>query len=269
MIIAVDTGGTKTLVSSFGADGVPGDMYRFATPKGEEAYIAQLLETLYDHYDIPTVDGLVIAVPGTVVNNVAVWCENLGWQGFDVAEALSYALKCPVWLENDANLAGLAEAKSLPTPAPLSLYITVSTGIGSGFVADGQIVPGLGKSEIGHTMVEYDGLLRTWESFASGRAITETYGTYARDIHDTRIWKQIAHKLSRGLLAVIPTTQPDTIIIGGSIGSYFDQFADPLRKELDRHLPPHITRPVLRQALHPEEAVLYGCYHYGIARIAI
>lgn len=112
-------------------------------------------------------------------------------------------------------------------------------------------------------LVEYDGIVNEWENFASGFAIRRDYGKFARDIHDKKTWKVIADKISRGFLVLIPLLQPDVIIIGGSIGTYFDRYETELESILSKRLPPHITRPDFRQALHPEEAVLYGCYYYG------
>ena len=53
------------------------------------------------------------------------------------------------------------------------------------------------------------------------------------------------------------------IIIGGSVGTYFDRYADFLRDTLRERLPEHIELPKIIQARHPEEAVVYGCYYYG------
>lgn len=263
MLLAVDTGGTKTLVTGFDRKGNAGEMHRFATPKDPEDYIAHLSELIHEHYRSAKIDGVIIAIPGVVRNNRVVWCQNLPWHDFDLAAALGVLTQCPIILENDANLAGLAETKVLKKQPELSLYVTVSTGIGTGIITHGAIDPALSASEGGHMLVEYDGKVRMWESFASGQAIKRTYGAYARDIHDRRVWNQIADKISRGFLALIPALQPDVIIIGGSIGTYFDQYDVVLRRLLSDHLPPHIPLPEIRQAAHPEEAVLYGCYYYG------
>lgn len=267
MLLAVDTGGTKTLVAGFDRLGAPGPEYRFATPKDPEDYIAHLTEVIHEHYDIKKIDAVVIAIPGVVKNNVVVWCQNLPWQDFDIAAALKVLLKCPIWLENDANLAGLAETRALPYQPLQSLYVTISTGIGTGIIINGRISSALSSSEAGHMLVEYDGKVRTWESFASGMAIKRTYGKYARDIHDIKVWKQIADKISRGFLALIPALQPDVIIIGGSIGTYYDRYASTLSRLLSEHLPDHIPLPEIRQAVHPEEAVIYGCYYYGSTQL--
>ena len=55
----------------------------------------------------------------------------------------------------------------------------------------------------------------------------------------------------------------DVIIIGGSVGTYFDRYHEYLEGILVEHLPAHIPCPKIVQAQHPEEAVIYGCYYYG------
>ena len=113
-------------------------------------------------------------------------------------------------------------------------------------------------------MLEFDGVVREWESFESGKAIHASYGKYARDITDGRTWYQIANRISRGFLAMIPVLQPEVIVIGGSIGTYFNQYAPQLEGIIEEKLPPHIACPRFIQASHPEEAVIYGGYYYAI-----
>lgn len=268
MLVAIDTGGTKTLITSFAGNGKPGETFRYPTPRDEDEYIALLVEHIHEHYAGKPIDGIVIGVPGIVRGGIARWCGNLGWENFDIATPLRVAFSCPVWIENDANLAGLAEARMLRKVPASCFYVTISTGIGTGIILDGKIAPGLSSSEGGHSLVEYDGKVRQWESFASGKSIYRTYGKYARDITDKRVWNQIADKISRGFLALIPVLQPDVIIIGGSIGTYFERYQGTLRRVLRDHLPAHIDLPEIRQAAHPEEAVVYGCYYYGKDQLA-
>lgn len=264
MIVAVDTGGTKTLITSFASSGKPGETFKFPTPKSEDEYTALLTEHIHQHYAKKPIDAIVVGVPGVIKKNSIAWGgSNLPWKNFDIATHLKVAFSCPVWVENDANLAGLAEARMMRKTPVSCLYVTISTGIGTGIILDGQIAPGLSASEGGHALVEYDGRVMMWESFASGQAIRKTYGKYARDITSRAVWNQIADKISRGFLALVPVLQPDVIIIGGSIGTYFDRYYPTLKKILTEHMPDHIAVPEIRQAAHPEEAVVYGCYYYG------
>jgi predicted NBD/HSP70 family sugar kinase len=265
MIVAVDTGGTKTLITLFSRDGVAGKMIKFPTPPKQEDYIETLKETLVTNYGGQRVEAVVIGLPGIVKDNVAIWCNSLKWKNFDVASELKGVLgKTPIFIENDANLAGLAETRSCDPMPVSSLYVTVSTGIGTGITTNGKIDPGLRLSEGGRMLVEFGGHIQEWESFASGKAIYNTYEQYARDIKDPAIWDEIADKISRGFLAAIPLLQTEVIIIGGSIGTYFSEYGERLKSILDEHLPPHIPCPKILEAKHPEQAVIYGCYYYGV-----
>lgn len=265
MIVAVDTGGTKTLISSFNAKGEIQSSFRFPTPKDKNVYVTTLVSLLQEQFGNIRVEALIIALPGIVKNGVAIWCDNLGWKDFDALEAFGNVLTdTPVYIENDANLAGLAEARVLD-PIPTSvLYVTISTGIGTGIITNGKIDPGLRLSEGGHAMVEFEGKLRIWEDFASGKAIREVYDSYARDITSSKIWREIADRISRGFLVLIPIIQPDIIIIGGSMGAYFSKYNTQLESMLREKLPPHISCPRFIEAFHPEEAVVYGGYYYAI-----
>jgi len=271
MIVAVDTGGTKTLIAGYDEDGKITTQFKFLTPPKRSEYVETLTTHLNALFDpaVVDIDAIVVALPGIIRDGVAVWCNNLHWRNFDLASELKGVLGgAPLFIENDANLAGLAETR-LRTPIPVSsLYVTVSTGIGSGIITNGKIDPGLRHSEAGRALIEYDGRVREWETFASGKAIYNIYGKYARDIHSKRIWRKIADRISRGFLAVIPILQPDVIIIGGSIGTYFDQYEADLKAILKEKLPDHIPLPTLIQAEHPEEAVIYGCYYYALDALA-
>lgn len=265
MLVTVDTGGTKTLIASFGHDGKIGESMKFPTPANQDEYVDLLRATLQRLYAHETVEAIVVALPGIIKNGVALWCNNLKWKNFDALGALTGVLgDTPVIIENDANLAGLSETRML-NPVPLSsLYVTISTGIGTGVIVNGHIDPGLRYSEGGRALVEFDGLVREWESFASGKAIYTTYGKFARDITSIKVWKQIADRISRGFLAVIPIIQPDIIIIGGSMGTYYQKYGPQLEGILREKLPAHIVCPKFVQAKYPEEAVIYGCYYYAL-----
>lgn len=272
MLIAVDTGGTKTLVASFDEHGKLGEMLRFLTPVTPSHYIDMLSDFLIKLYQDKDVDAIVIGIPATILGDVFLGAGNLPWRNFNVVEAVRNALedkeasfaKVPIVIENDANLAGLAEVRSMKTIPARALYITVSTGIGTGFITDGRIDPGLAQSEGGLIELEWKGRLQRWEHFASGKAIKRTFGKYARDIKSKRIWNQVADRISRGLVAIITIARPEVIIVGGSIGTYFDEYEVKLEQYLHERLPSYFPKPVIIQAKHPEQAVIYGCYYYAL-----
>jgi predicted NBD/HSP70 family sugar kinase len=268
MLVAVDTGGTKTLIASFDKDGILDDQVKFPTPKDQIEYVKHLRSMIKDRYKGKSVEAVVVAIPGVIRHGVVVTCGNLPWKNFDVASALSGVLgDTPIFIENDAKLAGLSETRFLKQIPPQSLYVTISTGIGSGIITDGHISQAFHNSEAGHALIEYDGVASEWESFASGQAIYKTYGKYAHEITSKRVWNQIADRISRGFLAIIPILQPDVIIIGGSIGTYFDKFGEKLVGLLKEKLPEITPCPLFVKARYPELAVIYGCYFYALDNI--
>ncbi len=269
MIVTIDTGGTKTLIAQFGSDGHVQKTIKFPTPKNQNEYVDLVRKTLQENFLGQAVEALVIGIPGIVKDGVALWCNQLEWKDFDVTAAFTGVLGAALILvENDANLGGLGEARALePIPTSL-LYVTISTGIGTGIITNGQIDPGLRLSEGGQMLLEFEGQVRQWESFASGKAIFAQFGQYAKDITDQDTWQQIADRISRGFLDIIPMIQPDVVIIGGSVGAYFERYRTLLEAILQKNLPPHIACPRFITAKHPEEAVIYGCYYYAVDYLA-
>ena len=100
-----------------------------------------------------------------------------GWDNFPLANWVSEVVGLPAALGNDADVAGLAEAlhgagKGL---SPI-FYITIGSGIGGGFIIDGEIYRGVGKgaAEIGHLIVDYPSdVPMILEEAASGWAIDQ------------------------------------------------------------------------------------------------
>ncbi|MDL2342279.1 MAG: ROK family protein [Patescibacteria group bacterium] len=260
MYVGIDIGGTKTLVAVLTNDGKIVESIKFPTPAKYSNFLLELAHTVHhlEHQDF--VAGGV-AAPGRIdrKHGRVVELGNLGWTNFPLQADCEKILRCPVVIENDANLAGLSEALLHRDQAKV-LYVTISTGIGTGFVYQQQLDPGMLDSEGGHIMLPFKGQLTKWETFGSGRAIYNHFGKKAADIHDEADWKHIVRNLSLGFFELIAVYQPDLIIIGGSIGTYFDRWGHLLQAELDKRAVPVIAIPKITQAQRPEEAVVYGCY---------
>ena len=269
MLIAIDTGGSKTIVANLDDEGNITAKVKFPTPRDTTEYTASVQNAIREVAGTETPRAIAVAMPGVIIDNIAVSCPNLGWENFDIRPALSDLFPgVPIGVENDANLAGLGETYVLDPMPDFSLYITVSTGIGTGFTSNGKIDPSLRLSEGGHMFIANNGELERWETFASGSAIYRTYNKYARDITDEHAWDEIAERLSRGLLAIIPLTQPHIVIFGGSIGTFFDRYGSKLETILREKLPPHIPCPPLVQAQYPNEAVIHGCYYHALNQLS-
>ena len=268
MIIAIDTGGTKTLLAGFSKDGKLLKSFEFQTPKSQQKYLEIIEKVIKKEFSEQLKAGEIQAIscaePGIIENGAILWAKNLRWQNFDIkAELLKLFPNIKILVENDANLAGLFESKKFKNKAQNILYITLSTGIGSGVITDGKINQGLKNSEIGRIPIEFDGRVREWEEFASARAIFNVYGKYASEISKPRQWQNIADRISRGFLVIIPIIQPEVIIIGGSLGENFKKFDLFLEQIVRENLPEGISCPKIIQAQKPREAVIYGCFEFA------
>lgn len=269
MIIAVDTGGTKTLVARFSNSGQLEESEKFPTPKDFAEYVTQTTEkikAIAGSDDMMA--GLAIAVPGDVRNGVALRCPNLGWENVNVHEAFSAQLPgLPITVNNDADIATIGEARLIDPRPRLALYVTFSTGIGTGFAANGQPIPEIYRFEAGKMLVQSEKELVPWESIASGRAIYEKYGRFARDITDETMWRDIAHDMAYGISNLVAMFEPEYLIIGGSVGTYFDRYAAFLQETIEQQIPTYAPKTTIIQAKHPEEAVIYGCYQAAIDQL--
>ena len=268
MIIAVDTGGTKTLVARFSQRGTLEKRVKFPTPKAPHEYLDQLHAAILHLSGRSVPRCISLALPDITTSSYVEHFTNLPWEDFDVAAMLAPLFpKSPIVVGNDAKIGGLGEVRSMSPQPARALYVTVSTGIGTGLIVNGKIEPDLLGMEGGHMLLEHRGALKTWESFASGRAIHRTYRKYGSEIESPRIWRQIAKNIEVGLLALSPVLRPEVIIIGGSIGAHFHQYGAFLNDSLQKRLPKPVCPQVL-QAIRPEEAVIYGCYYNALDTLA-
>ncbi len=260
MYLAIDIGGTKTLVASLDVHGNIHERHKFLTPKAYSMFLEELAKSV-DVLSTKKFIAAGVAAPGKIDRDrgVVIAFGNLDWTNVTLKGDLERIVNCPVVIENDAKLAGLSEAMLLKDFDKV-LYVTISTGIGTGLIVNQQIDPSMADSEGGQILLEHGGKLESWEDFASGRAIVKRFGKKASEIEDKKIWQIIAHNIAIGLIDQIALMQPDVIVLGGGVGSHYEKFHAYLQKYLDEYQNPLFTVPVIKQAERPALAVLYGCY---------
>ena len=71
------------------------------------------------------------------------------------------------------------------------------------------------------------------------------------------------HDWRQGFLQLIAVMEPDAIVIGGSVGSYFERYGKILKDDLKQFETPLLEIPPIIGAQRPEDAVVYGCYDYA------
>jgi predicted NBD/HSP70 family sugar kinase len=260
MWLAIDIGGTKTLLTVFTESGERRQSAKFPTPRVYTEFRTEL-GTQIEALDTDEFSLACVAAPGRIDDNgVVLGFGNLGWRNVPIKKDVHEILGCPVLIENDAKLAALSEARELGRGTYNKvLYITISTGIGGGVIIDDIIDPDFDKTEIGQILLEHNGELQKWEAFASGSAIVRRFHKLASEISDPAVWNIISRDIAVGLIDTIAIIQPDIIVVGGGVGSHFEKFGPELKRVLKSYESPLVPVPPIVKAKRPEEAVVYGC----------
>lgn len=189
-----------------------------------------------------------------------------GWNNFNIKNWLSSMFNIPVYLDNDANTAALAEARlGCGKNYNLVFYITLGSGVGGGFIIDGEIYHGksLCESEFGHVRINKAG--DTIESSCSGWALNNKLGEYIRDKPDgilanlvksknedpskcllesikkgdskaKVIFDEMIDNLAFGLSHVVHILNPDIIVIGGGLSLIGEYVTNSISKKLPQYL---------------------------------
>lgn len=259
MILAIDIGGTKTLVALADKAGKVTSQQKFPTPEKYKDFLREI-ENIVANFSTPY-KVTIVAAPGKIdrKNGVGLLFGNLKWKNVPLQKDLSAITKTPVLIDNDANLAGLGETIKLKPRPHKCLYLTFSTGIGDGIITDGIIDPDFADSEAGKMLFEHNGELQEWEAFGSGRAIVAKYGKMASEINEPETWNEISKSFSLGIVNLCSIIEPDLIIIGGSVGTHFQKYSKFLINNSKNIANKMVTIPPIIQAQHPETAVIYGC----------
>ncbi len=264
MYLCIDIGGTKTIVALLDRSGKVLHFIKFATIYSQTEFYNNLLMQIRANFTLGDLIAISVAMPGIVKNNKCTWLGNLPWRNFDIATLLNKDFKLPVFVENDANLAGLAEAYHCDGR---SLYFTFSTGIGGAVIEDSQISKKFQNFEPGHNLYVFDGKETEWEDLASANAIRTKYDAYVSDITDKSSWTDIIERMLLGLAPLTTSIHPDRIIFGGPLGLALDTYRKELRQKLTASLPTNVKIPRLIKARYDNLSVIHGCYLYAKSKL--
>jgi glucokinase len=192
LAIGLDIGGTKIAGAVVDEHGTVVAEHVEPTPaESSGEAVTEVLLSMIDRFRVDH-DVVTIGVGAAGIvewpAGVMLWAPNNAYRDWPVREQLEKATTLPVVVDNDANVAALAEAH-LGEPYPNMVLITVGTGIGGGLVLDGQIYrgpTGLG-AELGHIILNPDGPRcgcgnhGCFEAYASGTALTRMAREAAAD----------------------------------------------------------------------------------------
>jgi glucokinase len=192
LAIGIDIGGTGTKFGIVDRDGNVLFSGEMSTKKHKE--IETFIDELHGHLGeliekaggIGRIRGIGVGAPnGNFYTGTIEYAPNLPWNGIiPIAKMMSDKFQLPVTLTNDANAAAIGEmmygaAKGMRD----FIMITLGTGVGSGIVANGQLIYGHDgfAGELGHTIVIPDGRMHqgtgkrgSLESYASATGVRLT-----------------------------------------------------------------------------------------------
>ena len=211
-VLGIDIGGSGVKGAPVDTSGgeLLAERYRLPTPQpSTPKAVAKTVAEVCAHFSWQGEVGC--AFPAVVRAGVAESAANVdkGWIGTNIEEVIGKATGLTVRACNDADAAGLAEARfgAGRGVEGVVLLLTLGTGIGSALIQDGVLVP---NTELGH--VEFRG--KELEHFASDKA---------RGDEDLS-WKKWADRLEASLKYLEMLFSPDLFILGGGVSKKSDKF---------------------------------------------
>ena len=215
-ILGIDIGGTgiKGALVDLDRGELTSERIRILTPKNSTPkncadVVAKMVHKFRKSLDPEAPIG--IAIPGPIVHGTVMFMANLhkSWVGTNADDLFSKKLKRPVYLCNDADAAGFAEARYGAAKGVNDLVIvtTLGTGIGSAIIYKGHLIP---NTELGH--LEIDG--HDAETRASSGYKTKKKLSY----------KEWSKCLQRYYDELEKLFSPDLIVVGGGISKQANKF---------------------------------------------
>lgn len=298
-IIAVDIGGTHMRAAVYEPDNTQPIAHQRLETHTEEPGVYERMETLIAAIwpKDSEVMAIGVASPGPLDPHTGYVLKTPNipeWQNFPVGPSLSQRFHVPIFLGNDANLAALGEWRFGAGRGHHDvLYLTISTGVGGGVVADDRLLQGYHglATELGHTVVDPDGPLCSCgfpghlESFSSGPAIVRYVLSElqagadsslrlgatlsARVIADAAIhgdalavsaYRRAGDYLGIGVANFLCSFDPSIVIFGGGVSQVGPLLFDPFHASLKKRVfhPRYLEGLKIEMAALGDDAGLLG-----------
>ena len=250
------------------------------------------------------IHSIGIGIPGVASKDgVVIFCTNLGWRNVPIRAEIQQYINKPVFIDNDATVAGWAEYKAgVSRNTNSSVFLTLGTGLGSGIILNGRIWAGAhgAGGELGHTVIEEGGVPCTCgkrgctERYCSATAIIRMAKEACADAPNCAIMRAVDGDMDKinakivldaakdgdtvavqvfnnfikylalAVNNVISSFDPDMIVLGGGVSRAGDFLLDALKAALPPYLfYPTLPQPELRIASLGNEAGIIGAALLG------
>ena len=189
LYIGIDVGGMSIKAGLVDEEG--NILFKHSCPTGVERGYGAVIQDIArlglatvekTGHSIDEVHSIGIGIPGIMDQRTGIvpFCTNLSWHDVPIIEEMKKYTDVPVYVDNDATVAGLAESVAgVSAGVKNSVFVTLGTGIGGGVILNGKVFTGSHgcATEIGH-MVTVDGgapcncgKRGCWERYASATAL--------------------------------------------------------------------------------------------------
>lgn len=262
VIIGVDIRPSQTTVALADVNGKFTSQHAIATPADPTAAIAAVvaeIQALKKSAGHAMIEGVGVSLPGRVhpASGHLIVAPNLGWRDLDLGTPIAQSTGLDVELENAANACVLAAVWFDRMESHRHLVVvTVSEGIGTGILTNGQLVRGFNgmAGEFGHAPFDPGGPLcgcgsrGCWEVYASNRAALRYFQESTASHHlsftdllsladqgNTRAslaLDTMAHHLGRGLRMIVAGLAPERILMIGDLTRSWHRFGPVIQSEL-------------------------------------
>lgn len=285
--IGIDIGGTNIRACVIGEDNNIVDKFKIKNNVSEGPIkniddLCNEINTRWSSYDVK---ALGVACPGPLdlKNGVIINPPNLlGWENFHIKDYLHDKFELPVIVNNDCNVAGFGEAMAgVAKNCESVYYITLSTGVGGGFIYKGEIVNGFNNvaAEINNMIINEDKYSHS--GLNKGGLEGQCSGVNISRIASDKLQKNISTKdvfeqadlgdeicqdvvnnwvtnISKGIANIIVTVDPEVIVLGGSVilnnSKYINKIIDTVKEFVFKEVNIDI-----RLAELGDDAGLIGC----------
>ena len=292
--VAIDIGGTNTRVALADEELNIIERKQFATDSENPDVTLGKIAEVIKSFDCDIV-GAGMSCPGPLdlINGKILTPPNLKgqWHNLKVAEELSKLINKPVYLENDANLAGLAEAVvGEGKDYNYVQFFTVSTGLGAGFVINKEIYHGAHGfgNEVANCVMMKDGpshgsiIPGGIEAISSGTAIKSRAFKAGLDVKNAgevndlakagnevarQIMDDAKEYLANFIGVVYGYADPEIVILGGSVALKIDGFVEEV-EALAKERVYEIMKPYVkvRKSTLNEDSGLIGAAYLAFSK---
>ncbi|MGN2339566.1 ROK family protein [Clostridium cagae] len=231
--------------------------------KGPEYNLDKLILEIKERWSDKEIISVGVGCPGPldIRSGTILVTPNLRtWEYFKLKEYLENKFDLPVFVNNDANVAGYSEAMvGAGKGAESVYYMTLSTGIGGGFIYKGEIVSGFNSiaAEIGnmiinedtykHSNMNYGGLEGQCSGVNIARISSEIIGgeLTTKDVFEgaekgnMELQKMLSEwviNVSKAIANIIVTVDPEVIVLGGSVIINNPSYLNKIKEETQKRV---------------------------------